>query len=67
MDCGFYWFPLIGCAAQLTTLTALLQLMWPTLSLLFRVVGEFRATLQDIYHLSSVNDDCVHSGFAIIT
>lgn len=29
--------------------------------------GEYSVTLQDIYHLSSVNDDCVHSGFAMIT
>lgn len=33
MDCGFYWFPLMGCAVQLPSLTAFLQLMWPTISL----------------------------------
>lgn len=63
MDCDFYWFPLIGCAAHLTSLAAFLQLMWLTYSLL-ATGGRIQ---QNIYHLSFVNDDCIHSGFAIIT
>lgn len=71
--CYGLWFLLVSTDRMCSTAhlpPGWLQLMWPTFCLLARGRMEgWRIQLHshDIYHLSSVNDDCIHSDFAIIT
>lgn len=65
-DCGFYWFLLKGCAAQLPSLSAFLQWCGPC-SASWPQEGAFSFILQDIYHHPSVNDYSNHCSFTSLT